>query len=161
MIDSTSTLTRTESVKSQKSNNTTASNDSVRFRKRHESELLEAWLALTSINYHKIVLLFDTDKRSHYFIMLLVYHIVFLFLFLLLLLLIKLQTLSGDDAPGVDVLGKQISDFDSHTRTWGRREVNFVRNSSVKLSTSVKAPLNSTNLSSMLLLEKFGCFGKQ
>ncbi|XP_029213159.2 kinase suppressor of Ras 2-like isoform X3 [Acropora millepora] len=61
MIDSTSTLTRTESVKSQKSNNTTASNDS-------------------------------------------------------------LQTLSGDDAPGVDVLGKQISDFDSHTRTWGRRE---------------------------------------
>jgi len=108
------------------------------------------------------VLLFDTDKRSHYFIMLLVYHFVFLFLFLLLLLfLIKLQTLSGDDAPGVDVLGKQISDFDSHTRTWGRREVNFVRNSSVKLTTSVKASLNSTNLSSMLLLEKFGCFGKQ
>ncbi|KAK2573947.1 Kinase suppressor of Ras 2 [Acropora cervicornis] len=32
------------------------------------------------------------------------------------------STLSGDDAPGVDVLGKQISDFDSHTRTWGRRE---------------------------------------
>ena len=94
--------------------------------------------------------------------MLLVYHFVFLFLFLLLLLLlIKLQTLSGDDAPGVDVLGKQISDFDSHTRTWGRREVNFVRNSSVELTTSVKAPLNSTYLSSMLLLEKFGCFGKQ
>ena len=93
--------------------------------------------------------------------MLLVYHFVFLFLFLLLLLLIKLQTLSGDDAPGVDVLGKQISDFDSHTRTWGRREVNLVRNSSVKLTTSVKAPLNSTNLSFMLLLEKFGCFGKQ
>lgn len=59
MIDSTSTLTRTESVKSRQSNLTTASNDS---------------------------------------------------------------TLSGDDVPSVDILDKQISDFDSHTKTWGRRE---------------------------------------
>lgn len=70
--------------------------------------------------------------------MLLVYHFVSFFFFRL----IKLQTLSGDDASGVDVLGKQISDFDSHTKTWGRREVNFTLISSVNCAGESAVELN-------------------
>ena len=43
-----------------------------------------------------------------------------------------MKTLSGDDVPSVDILDKQISDFDSHTRTWGRREV-IIRTNRLRL----------------------------
>ena len=34
-----------------------------------------------------------------------------------------LQTLSGEDVPGVDSLDSQISDVDPESKTWGRRVV--------------------------------------
>lgn len=36
-----------------------------------------------------------------------------------------IQTLSGDDVPGIESIDSQISDVDPQSRTWGRRMVKF------------------------------------